>query len=202
MDKKDFLFKYVEPAIRAKIKMDGEAMFSVTDQYTADKISLEIRKRIPDTVTSITDATACVGGNTMSFAKNFAKVAAIELDIMRYSYLKFNITLLGLANVIAYHGNALEVCETLDACDVLFLDPPWGGPLYKSKDKLMLFLSEQPLWDVCRKLASKCKYLAIKVPLNFDLVAFNEHVASFMERIPSPTKFRKIQLLLYKISIT
>jgi len=228
MDKKDFLFKFVEPRIRAKIKMDEEALFSVTDQYTADKISNEIRKRIgaqseqdacspstptPNTpnlptnsskqLTSIIDATACVGGNTMSFAKQFQTVHAVELDSTRHYYLKYNMTLLGLHNVVTHHADILQLLAELPKADVLFLDPPWGGPNYKSQERLELYLSGVPLCEVCERIArsGKARYVVLKVPVNFELKTFHERVSPFMTRIPSSTKFRKLLLLMYKISV-
>lgn len=217
MDKKDFLFKFVEPRIRAKIKMDEEALFSVTDQYTADKISTEICKRIgrateQDTLgdaptvrqpLSIIDATACVGGNTMSFAKHFQTVHAVEIDSTRHYYLKYNMTLLGLGNVITYHADILQLLDTLPTADVVFLDPPWGGPKYKSQERVELFLSGMPLSEVCERIAhsGKARYIVLKVPVNFDLKAFHERAAQFMTRIPSSVRFRKLLLLMYKISV-
>jgi 16S rRNA G966 N2-methylase RsmD len=207
MDKKDFLFKFIEPTIRAKIKMDSEALFSVTDQYTADKISNEIRKRIglinDHPIKSIVDATACVGGNTISFAKHFESVHAVEMDSVRYSYLKFNMALLGLNNVCVYHADILDFLDCLPSTDVIFIDPPWGGPSYKSQEKLELFLSNVSLHLVCKSIALRgaWKYVALKVPVNFDFEAFDAQVSAYMTRIPSSTKFRKLLLLIYKISI-
>lgn len=187
--------------------MDAEAMFSVTDQYTADKISAEIKKRIilhdNVTVKSIVDATACIGGNTMSFARYFDHVYAVEIDNTRYGYLRFNIQLLGLTNVSLQNADMLAALDQLPSMDVIFIDPPWGGPNYKSQDKLTLSLSGIPLSDVCQRLAEKrsWKYIVLKVPTNFDVDSFDALASSCMTRIPSSTKFRKLLLLIYKISI-
>lgn len=70
----DHYFREVDPSIRGQIEMDEVALFSVT----VDKMM-----RIPSRSASVSifhdsakvcDATACVGGNTMSFAKLFLEV--------------------------------------------------------------------------------------------------------------------------------
>ena len=66
-DKKDFLFRFISIEKRRQLKLDDEAFYSVTDQYTADRISRDILRVLPD-LQIITDATACIGGNTYSFS--------------------------------------------------------------------------------------------------------------------------------------
>ena len=96
----------------------------------------------------ITDATACVGGNTVSFAKHFKTVQAIELDESRYHQLKHNLDLITtayggnyfLGEVRLYHGDCLSLCSQLKQ-DVVFVDPPWGGSAYKEQCGTELYLS-------------------------------------------------------------
>ena len=74
-----------------KIEMDETALFSVTVDKDADVISQIVRSIIPD-YALVCDATACVGGNTISFAKVFRHVTSIELDPGRYEMLKKNVS--------------------------------------------------------------------------------------------------------------
>jgi len=133
-DKRDFLFRFIPLEKRKELLLDDEAFYSVTDQYTADKISKDILKNIPN-IKVVTDGTACVGGNTYSFSKYFEKVHAVEIDPLRCSYLRKNLELLDVGNTDVHLGSILETCPQLHQ-DMLFLDPPWGGPNYKSKKKI------------------------------------------------------------------
>ena len=92
-NKKDFLFRYVQPEIRNQLKLDEEAMYSTTDQVTADKITKDILQFI-SRKSLITDATACIGGSTYSFSQNFSNVIAIEYDKTRFEYLQYNMSIL------------------------------------------------------------------------------------------------------------
>jgi hypothetical protein len=73
-----FLFSKMSKEKRAQIQMDDEAWYSVTDQRTAERTSKLMMKLVGiNAESTITDGTACVGGNVMSFSKFFAKVCSI-----------------------------------------------------------------------------------------------------------------------------
>ena len=48
----------------------------------------------------ITDGTACVGGNSVSFAKGFRAVNAVEIDETRFVMLSRNVGVLGLGHKV------------------------------------------------------------------------------------------------------
>ena len=194
-DKRDFLFRFIPIEKRKLLKLDEEALYSVTDQYTADKISKEIKKQFPD-IQTITDMTSCIGGNTYSFSKYFESVHAIELDKLKYDYLSYNLTVLDANNVTLHQGDSLSIVPMLQQ-DILFIDPPWGGPNYKDKKHIDLYLSDIELSEVCRMIKSYSKYIALKVPTNFDLDKFTERTDTFMIQVYKNTELRKMQLLLY-----
>ena len=196
-DKKDFLFRFISLEKRKMIKMDNEAFYSVTDQYTADRISKDIIKVLPH-LQIITDATACIGGNTYSFSKYFTQVHAIELDFQRYHYLQNNLTVLETNNVDVYHGDLMVVCQQLYQ-DLIFIDPPWGGPDYKTKSSVDLYLSDIELSDVCEHIKDATRYIAIKVPVNFNESGFIENTQSFMKLIYRNPDLRKMHLLIFEI---
>ena len=197
--KRDFLFRFVQPNIRNQIKMDDEALYSTTDQLTADRISKDLLKFIPNTST-VTDATACVGGTAYSFSQFFNTVNAIEIDTKRYTLLIHNLNILlkesGKNNINYYNNNALEVCTQLKQ-NAIFIDPPWGGPDYKQIEKLSLFLSDIELSIVCKNLYMYTDYLVLKVPTNFDEEAFIANTHSYMNLVHKNTSLRKMYLLIF-----
>lgn len=195
-DKRDFLFRFIPPEKRKALLLDEEALYSVTDQYTADKISKDILKHFPS-VQTITDGTACIGGNTYSFSKYFEKVYAIELDAVRSSYLQQNMEVLETKNTESFQGNVLEICPHLSQ-DMIFLDPPWGGPTYKSKKKIELYLSDIELSHVCTILIPYTRYIALKVPMNFDYESFQEKTKTMLHLVHKNVDLRKMHLYVYE----
>lgn len=196
MDKRDFYFRHVPIEIRTKIALDHEASYSVTDQVTADKITRDLRMFVPaDAV--VTDGTACIGGNTYSFAKYFDRVNAIEIDRTRYSCLLNNMRVLGLQNVAC---KCADICDeyTRRYQDVIFLDPPWGGPDYKNTSNIRLYLSNRELHDICIDMSLYSKYIALKVPVNFNIERFDKSVTGALERIHYNTTLRKMHLAIYR----
>jgi len=200
--KRDYLFKFVPPAIRNLLKLDEEAAYSVTDMYTADKITRDILCYTGCTV--ICDATACIGGNTASFARSFKHVVAIERDKTRYEFLVNNMEALQAHNVKCVHGDALDevswVHNTYSTYDVIFIDPPWGGPEYKHQTVLDLQLSGVPLEDVCRRWAPYTKFFALKTPTNFDEQKFTRLTSDFLE-LKHKNTLRKVTTYLFRVII-
>lgn len=196
-EKKDFLFRFIPSPVRKSLKTDDEALYSTTDQLTAEKICKDISRFVTCNAV-VTDATACIGGSCYSLAKCFAKVNAIELDKNRFEFLRNNIEVLGVSkNVTCFHGDALNICPTLRQ-DLIFLDPPWGGPEYKSMDNISLSMSERPLAEVCRRLSKCTSYIAVKVPTNFDESTFLTEVSSSLELVHKNINLRKMHLLIFK----
>jgi 16S rRNA G966 N2-methylase RsmD len=195
-EKRDFLFRFVSPSKRERLRFDDASLYSTTDQLTADKITKDLLRFVPPTAT-VTDATACVGGSTFSLSRSFAKVQAIEVDPLRFEHLEHNMEVLGASNVRCILGDVLDICPMLRQ-DVVFLDPPWGGPEYKTMLKVSLHLSSMPLHEICRRIAPCTPLLAIKVPTNFDEEAFIENTKTFMVLLHKNTQLRKMHLLIFR----
>ncbi|RHY26974.1 hypothetical protein DYB32_007128 [Aphanomyces invadans] len=193
-DKRDFLFGGLPPELRIQMQLDDVAQYSVTDMKTAARISHFISALpglSPDSI--VTDSTACVGGNTASFCTFFRYVQAVEIDATRFQMLVHNLhAVMSLVNVQCYCANYVDVVECFSQ-DVVFVDPPWGGPEYRSRCTVDLFLGNTPLADVCERLVGRTQYVVVKVPENFDLDKFTANVSGVVGYISS---FRKMGLVV------
>jgi hypothetical protein len=197
-EKRDFLFRFVDHHIRQDLCLDDEALYSTTDQLTADKITRDLLKHLGREST-IADGTACIGGNTYSFAQTFTRVLAYEIDPKRASYLAHNMKILGMKNVECIHGDVITTLS--QTVDCIFLDPPWGGPEYKKRERVQLYLSENPLSTVCKKLTPYTTFFALKVPTNFDEQTFQQECEGYLSPVLRNTQLRKMHLLVYKVCI-
>ena len=190
--KRDFFFKFLLPTKEIQnVCMDEEASYSVTEAQLAEQVS-EIIYQSYNNINTITDATACVGGNTISFMFHFNQVNSIEFDETKAKYLYHNVKLVSdfykhkkmklvsdfykhkkIGKVLVYHGDSSN--EILNKQDAVFFDPPWGGPEYKKNDDntLHLFLSGRDIEEICAKYAQELtKLIALKVPYNFAFTSF------------------------------
>jgi hypothetical protein len=192
--KAEFLFQNLSTDVANALKMDDIAQFSTTDAKTADNIVKFILKFLPKTA-SIIDATACIGGSAFAFANTFREVKAIELDPIRFQHLVDNRTMLQMDNLECICGDALEWIPKLPQSDLIFIDPPWGGPEYKTEPSVYLSLSDIPIHEVCDQLAPYTKYIALKVPMNFD----SERLLSTIKNCvlySKNTSLRKMHLII------
>jgi predicted RNA methylase len=153
-------------------KYDQEGLWSITYPKEADYISNLIKSEIGEDST-IVDATAGVGGNTISFAQHFAKVVSIELSKSRFELLSNNVQVYKLSNVSLINGNCLDHLN--GDYQGYFLDPPWGGPDYKHNYETKIKLGDYTLEQVIHKIKNiNEKTIFIKLPFNYDLTEFSK----------------------------
>ena len=90
--KRHFLFFLYPDSFVHNILLDKVSLYSTTDCQTADFMTQQIIQEFSLKFRStILDATACVGGNTLSFYKYFRTVIAIEENEHRFNLLSNNV---------------------------------------------------------------------------------------------------------------
>lgn len=180
LTKLHYLFNREASTIIDELKYDDIALYSVTRQDIADKMTailLQLPNITPES--TIIDCTACIGGNTISFAKQFNRVIAIENDTKRFEMLLHNISLFNFhpPHVTTICGDCVAYLEDLSrshnspaspSVDILFIDPPWGGSSYQTLETIQLFLNDIPLQEIIQRFLPIAKYIACKLPTNID----------------------------------
>ncbi|AYV78442.1 MAG: putative RNA methylase [Edafosvirus sp.] len=175
------LFPYINNKTQFnKLKIDNDSIAYITPKEFAEKISQIIISHVfklemePENII-ITDATAGVGGNTISFAKYFKHVHAIELDKERAEFLENNLSIYNITNTTVYNYNCLTCTPNILDHNIIFIDPPWGGKGYKTHKKLRLKIDDLDIETICNnfmnsELMKKVPDLLIlKLPINYDI---------------------------------
>jgi hypothetical protein len=191
-----FLFPYQKGVDKSKLMVYDVCVYSITQPLESKIIAQTVRDlfnaiqninsyvnvhhfqnqqqtRVNPGDLTITDTTANIGGNTLAFSFAFKKVNSIEINETLLEGLNNNCNLYKCSNIDFHHGDCLELVPTLTQ-DVIFFDPPWGGPSYKNHDKLQLFLGGINIFDIIKEWKSKglAKIFVLKYPFNFDIVPF------------------------------
>jgi predicted RNA methylase len=140
--------------------------------------ALREKKRCVTRLLSVTDGTSNVGGDTMALMKFFDGVVAIEMDKTTFNFLEHNLSVAAKdhSNVVTslstFHGSVVEaVLKKRIKTDALFLDPPWGGVIYKNQRRVNLQLGEYSVSSITHqalKLNQELLVVFIKTPYNFD----------------------------------
>lgn len=152
----------------SKIKYDNEGLWSLTTYNLADIITetiLELTNN--NTNLHIVDTCCGCGGNLISFSKYFNNITAFEINTKRFNYAKNNLSLYTDKNINFINSDCLDYIFDNDY-DIYFFDPPWGGPNYKKKQNIELYLSKMSLSNIIDKL-KKNKLIVLKVPYNYNL---------------------------------
>lgn len=156
-----------------KLEFDQEGLWSITHPDQAETISEIIKthyisKNNNSSRIVIVDATAGLGGNLISFSKYFKKVFGIEIDQNRFEMLKNNVEQYDLNNITLLNGNCIDFLKKLKS-NIVFFDPPWGGPDYKTSMNIEIKIDNKPLSNIINLLESKTKLICIKLPLNYNM---------------------------------
>ena len=181
------LFPYINDLNKMKkLKIDNESIYYISLRHDAEIITETIKKYFPLNENEsfdhlyLTDATAGVGGNTISFGKNFKYVNSIEINNTRFKYLNNNIQVYGLSNINIYNEDCLNILYRLYS-DIIFFDPPWGGKDYKLQNNLKLFISNRHIEDICLDIMLKqlTRLIVLKLPLNYDIIYLKTILINF-----------------------
>ena len=198
--KQDTLFPYATRVQRLALRLDAVALQCCADavfgERSAALLSAFMRLATrPDAAAThtwrVTDGCACAGGSAFAFARcsDVASVTAVELDAERAAALAHNAAVLGLSKrVEAVCGDYVQLAPQLAPCDVLFMDPPWGGSGYSKADIAAdaLGLSDVPLGALSAAAAARgTAAVALATPRNYD---DTELARAATRRAPSATR--------------
>jgi hypothetical protein len=194
----DEVFPLREGLDYTKLKLTEEGKYSVTRRRDADRIVAIVSKIVGGLKSkTITDATGCNGGDTIHFALKSKYVNSIELNEDNFNVLQNNIAVYELKNVTAHHGDCTQVFNWKS--DILFVDPPWGGPTYKENVTLDLYLSEKRIdeWleEVLRR-KMRPSYIFLKLPHNYNFNRLN-----FLSNIELIKPYRIRNYILVSIKV-
>jgi hypothetical protein len=124
------------PANNDKILIDDVGKYSITLPDKTKIITNLISKYLNSKDIIVTDAMACIGGDTLSFSKEFKSVNAIELDKTRFEYLKHNMSLFDCTNITFYNDDYLKLIAPIlnNIADVVI-----GSRFIGADEKRVLF---------------------------------------------------------------
>ena len=175
----------------SKLKMTPEGEYSITKRKDGETLLKHMKSVLKTTKDKhITDLTGNVGGDTILFGLHFGKVDSIELNPENFEALKNNVEVFDLKNVTLHQGDSTKIYNW--KTDVLYIDAPWGGPDYKEKAELDLYLGDKRVDEFVKEVLARDnrpEYVFMKVPRNYKFDRF-ENVEKF--------KIRGYYLLLIK----
>ena len=169
------LFPHKEGLDYSRLQTTTEGSYSITRRRDAERILNVFRHVFPNMKQlTITDASACIGGDTLNFASHFAHVHSIEIKDDNFKALTSNIEVYGFQNVTLHHADSVKIFNW--NTHILYIDPPWGGKDYKKHNSMDLFMSEKRLdvWleEILVK-RNRPNHIVLKLPSNYNFSRLN-----------------------------
>ena len=144
----------------------------------------------------------------ISFARAGCAVSGIEFDETRCAFLRHNVATAGVAADVLRgdaaaatgDGGDAAVRAALRRADLIFFDPPWGGPgvAAKPEGSVRLDLGGVDLAEICRRCGGagfRARHALLKVPPNYDHAGLARDCSSVAD-VKVETAFRKMLLLV------
>jgi len=204
------LLKGLPKQVLSEWKVDEEGSYSQTSWAEAETITglivdtfrnmFRVTRKL-----NIIDATASIGGNTVSFlhSDDVDTVLAIEPNKTRARYLDINIDTfirhmdksgtkqrrrrnrdkIRVLNDFFGADSSIYQAEEIFGegygADIVFIDPPWGGVDYAMHHNPARFLGDDPLEEISAKLLydSSVQLVVLKLPTNFLIEDFRLNLA-------------------------
>jgi hypothetical protein len=183
---------------KSKLQMTTEGMYSVSGKEGSKFVTkIILRNMGKNKNITVTDCTGNNGSETLMFAKYFTKVNSIEIEDINYQVLKNNIDIYKYKNINLIKGNSILELPNLEQ-DVIVIDAPWGGPDYKNKKQLKLYLDNLELADIFNQFKNRAKLFVLKVPVNYDI---NNFLLSTMSLKIKIYTFKKNERIKYFIIV-
>jgi hypothetical protein len=159
-----------------KLKMTPEGEYSITKRKDGDVLIKHMKTVVKGMKQkTIADLTGNVGGDTILFALHFKEVKSFELNPDNFEALKNNVEVFGLKNVELKQGDSTKLYD--GKTDIVYIDAPWGGPDYKEKKELDLFLGTERIDLYVQKVMEKeshPEYVFLKLPANYNFSRFSK----------------------------
>jgi len=174
--KSDSVFPKKEGVDYSLLRMTPEGEYSITKRDDGQKLLQKMKSLLKTTRRkTITDLTGNVGGDTILFGLNFGKVHSIEMNKENFDVLRHNVGVYDLPNVELHHGDSTKLFNWYT--DVLYIDPPWGGPGYKDSKELDLFLGDVRVDLFLEKVLQRetsPKWVFMKLPRNYNFARLKD----------------------------
>lgn len=182
-----------------EVEIDETSEYSSIKPYHLTSTSeIFVLEGIKD-IESIIDATANIGGDSINFMRLFpkAKIVSLEIDTKISYILQRNMN--NLSNILkntafpdqeklsydtrVINISAVKYFEESRYADVIYFDPPWGGPDYLLSEKLELFLDNISIGSIINNIIRKgtTPLVILKLPMNanIDIIKSEIHDANF-----------------------
>jgi len=156
--------------------LNEEGSFSITKPFESEQLLNIIIDFVDGDISemTITDATACMGGDTVRLSNNVKHINAVELSLDNYNLLVENCKNFKVNNISFINEDYTKIYNIIKQ-DIIYIDPPWGGIGYRNMEDIELKLGEMPISELLSKIKEQklCKYVFVKVPVNVCLIGIN-----------------------------
>src|SRR5579872_2009402 len=163
------------------LKITPEGYYSISRPFIGNeiiRIMQDILSKDAMLKYTITDVCGGNGGDSINFCTYYKFTNIIESNPLHCKVIKHNLKVYELDNYQMYCNLYDEVYDKIIQ-DVIYIDPPWGGPKIKNMTTVNIKLGSINIHQLVNHLATTFPtllYIILKLPPNFDLIQYNRYI--------------------------
>lgn len=171
-----------------------EGAYSFTSPKYMDEIIKEARKFLKGDINTASDITANIGASALTL-DDYYNTTAYEIDELTYKVMIHNLSLFE-NNITCINDSFFNHIDEINNTDLVFYDPPWGGPEYKENDIYDIILNDHGLGDIVNIITTN---IIMKLPINAD-ISFIETMDRRYKKFYTTKKGRKkwLNIIIHK----
>jgi len=177
-------FPYEKNLDYKNLQITTIGLYSISKPYLSKLFINLIKKLIPKYKEKIiTDANGGIGGDAILFTKLFKFVNIVEIDKLHTKVINNNLKCYNRNNYIVYNSNVLDLLKNNKINqDIIYFDPPWGGPDYKKYELLELYLDDIPFSKIVKEYIQNYTIIC-KLPINYNINLLKEITKKYKKKI-------------------
>lgn len=141
-----------------------EGAYSFTSSRYMDDILRHANKFFMGDINTASDITANIGASALTMA-DYYNVVAYEINEETFMIMEYNLSLFD-KNIECINDSFFNHISDINNTDLVFYDPPWGGPEYKEHETYDIVINDHGLEDVANLITTN---IIMKLPLNADI---------------------------------
>lgn len=165
------MFPSLSDVDKGELMINKTGLYSMTKPEAAEKILEVLREYIDTDKCTIVNATCGIGGDLINMCKHFKKTYGYEISNMQFTILENNVKVYGFDDSVELFNDDYTKHINREHCDVVMIDPPWGGLNYKELKFNDTTLGPYTMDEIITKIfdGSETSLIVLKLPKNQDM---------------------------------
>ena len=187
------MFPSITDVDKDELMINKIGLYSMTKPEAAERILNVLYTYIDTQRCTMINATCGIGGDLINMCSHFKKTYGYEISSMQFTILENNVKVYGFNDLVELFNDDYTKHVNREKCDVVMIDPPWGGLDYKKLKFNDTMMGPYTMDELVDKIfdGDGASLIVLKLPKNQDM-------RKLWPKNPKVHKIDNYQLVIFK----